>query len=467
MKITFSPKSIEDISNEYVRVRLVAEGKGVRRFVREEGGEWIEIGIGKPADITLRSYIILCRSLIRTARQHKIRKLAVQFDRTPEVFEKLQDFSSEELFSLAAQNFVMANFEFTAFKSKKENVDVQEVLLCGKSDKAVQAAVKEGQLIGESVNATRVLANTPGGDMTPKLLAKAAKQVATGLPVTVQVLGRTQMEKLGMGAILAVSKGSSEEPQFIVMEYKGAAGKPIVLAGKGITFDSGGLNLKPGDGHEMHLDMSGGAAVIQTVALAAKLGLKKHVIGLVPASENMPGNNALRPHDIIKTMSGKTVEVLNTDAEGRLVLADALTYAKRYKPAVVVDVATLTGASMVALGMLASGIMTKDDALADALLTAGDRSGDRGWRLPLWDDHDEMVKSAFADVANTQVGGKGRYGGATEGAAFLWQFAKELECPWAHIDMAPRITSIPSDELGKGAAGDPVRMLISFIRSWK
>ena len=303
--------------------------------------------------------------------------------------------------------------------------------------------------------------------MTPQVLAKAAKQAVTGLPVTVRTLGVPELKRLKMGALLAVGRGSDTPPTFTIMEYKGGAGKPIVLAGKGITFDSGGLNLKSGDGHEMHMDMSGAASIIHAVALAARLKSKKHVIGLIPAAENMPSGGALRPHDIITSLSGKTIEVINTDAEGRLVLADALTYAKRFSPSVVLDTATLTGGSLSALGMHASALLTRDEDLAVQLLSLSETSGDYLWRLPMWDEYEDSVRSIFADVANSQSGGAGRYASATNGVMFLWQFAKELDCPWAHLDIAPRMTSTKGDELAKGAAGEPVRLLYAFIESWK
>jgi leucyl aminopeptidase len=213
--------------------------------------------------------------------------------------------------------------------------------------------------------------------------------------------------------------------------------------------------------------MSGAAAVIHTVALAARLKLKKNVIALIPAAENMPGNNAYRPGDVLRSLSGKTIEVLNTDAEGRLILADALTYAKRLSPAVVIDAATLTGAAVVALGLYANGLMTEDDDLAENLSRFGEESGEYVWRLPLWEEYEPMVKGTFADLTNSATGPYARYGGATEGGMFLWQFAKELSCPWAHLDIAPRMTSAPGDELARGAAGSPVRLLIRFIESWK
>ncbi|MDB5264579.1 MAG: putative cytosol aminopeptidase [Parcubacteria group bacterium] len=465
MKLTFTTNAIEKAPKGYVRVRLTEEPKGTKRSVRAEGNEWIEIGVGKFAEMTERRFVIVCRSIVQAAKQNKAKKIAVQFDATPTLFSNLS-LSAEEASSIASQNFEMAAFEFRTFKTKPKEgwTDVEEILICGATSKSIEAAAKRGQEIGRAVNACRELSNTPGGDMTPKGLAKAAKDAAKGLPITITILSRSQMEKLGMGALLGVAKGSTEEPTFTVMEYKGAAGKPIVLAGKGITFDSGGLNLKPSAHiYEMHMDMSGAASVIHAVALAARLKVKKHVIGLIPAAENMPGNQAMRPGDVLKSLSGKTIEVMNTDAEGRLILADAITYAKRFKPSVVLDVATLTGAAVAALGLHASAVLTRDDSLALQLSELGERSGDYVWRLPMWEEYDDMVKGTFADLANVGVS---RYGGATEGGIFLWQFAKELDCPWAHIDIAPRMTSAPGEELAKGAAGAPVRLLLAFIESW-
>ena len=468
MKIVFPKGTLDDAPQGVVRIRLTEES-GIKRIVREGGAESLEIGAGKGADMTRRKFIILCRKIVRLAKDAKAKRIAVQFDQSPWLFEKLSKESTPEWVSeTAAMNFVMANHEFRSFKSKPKDgwTDVEEILAYGRSDASIQAAAKKGILVGEAVNACRELANTPGGDMTPTTLAKAAKQAVAGLPVKVTTLRKREMEKLSMGAVLGVAKGSSEEPTFTVMEYKGGGkSAPIVLAGKGVTFDSGGLNLKPETGiYEMHMDMSGAASVIHAIALAARLKLKKNVIGLIPAVENMPGNGAYRPGDVLRSMSGKTIEVLNTDAEGRLILADALTYAKRFNPAVVIDVATLTGAAMVALGLHASGLMTRDDSLAKSLEALGEESGDYLWRLPLWDEYEESVRGTFADLANVPGNGSSsRYGGATNGGMFLWQFAKELKAPWAHLDIAPRMTAAPGDELAKGAAGAPVRLLLRFI----
>lgn len=471
MKITFAKTAIDSAPKGYLRVRFSEETRGTKRFVREEGCEWLELGIGKAKDLTNRKFVILVRSMVQAAKQQGARKIAVSFEATPTLWENLSFASEERRGQLFAENVVMANFEFRTFKTKPKEgwKDVEEILLCDAATPAMRAGIKKGLIIGEEVNAARELSNTPGGSMTPKGLAKAAKLAVTGLPVTVQTLDRAALTKLGMGLLAGVGAGSSDEPTFTVMTYKGTkpTEKPIVLAGKGITFDSGGLNIKPSNSiYEMHLDMSGAASVIHAVALAARLKLKKNVIALVPAAENMLGNGATRPGDILTSLSGKTVEVTDTDAEGRLVLADAITYAKRFKPGVVIDVATLTGAAMVALGVHASGLMTRDDALADELLTLGEESGDYVWRLPLWDEYESVIKSDFADLQNHSISG-GRYGGATNGAIFLWQFAKDLGCPWAHLDIAPRMTAARGEELAKGAAGAPVRLLLAFIESWK
>lgn len=469
MKLIFKKGAIESAPKGYMRVRITEESKSTVRLVREGDTLTLELGAGKYAEMNRRKFLILCRAIVQAAKAAETQKLVIDLDRTLALFENLKD-SREDLAQIAAENFEMANYAFNAFKTKPKEGwhDVEEIFLYGATSAAIEKALQKGQEIGKAVNACRTLANTPGGDITPTTLAKAAKDAVKGLPVKITVLRKKEMEKLGMGALLGVAKGSSEEPTFTILEYKGGKGSPIVLAGKGVTFDSGGLNIKTGGGmYEMHMDMSGAAAVIHTIALAARLKLKTPVIGLIPAVENMPGTNAYRPGDILKSLSGKTIEVLDTDAEGRLILADALTYAKRFKPAVVIDVATLTGAVVSALGLHASGLFTREDALAEKLFAAAEESGDYAWRLPLWDEYEDRVKGDFADLKNVPGGSTSRYGGAIDGAMFLWQFAKELECPWAHIDMASRMTEAPNDKLSKGAVGTPVRLLTRFIEQWK
>ena len=463
MKLSFSAAAIAKAPAEYVRVRLT-EGK-VNRVVKDGEAEWLELGVGKFAEVGRRKFLLVCRSIVQMAKAHGMRNVALQVGDRP--FTQLAKIPLKEVGELMAVNFEMANFEFVSYKTPPEDghAFVEEILICGAS-KDMQAGFTKGHIIGAGVNLARELANTPGGDLTPTMLAEEARKAANGLPVHVSVLNRAAIEQEGMGAIGGVAKGSAEEPRFIVMEYAGAKGRPIVLVGKGVTFDSGGLNIKTGDHmYEMHMDMSGGAAAIAACVIAARLKLKKRVIAIVPAVENMSAADAMRPGDILKTLSGKTVEVANTDAEGRLILADALTYAKRFKPAAVLDAATLTGSSIRGLGLRVNALLSRDDALAKVVERAGEESGDYVWRLPLWEEYEENIKSDFADFTNAPSGSAGQ-GDVINAATFLYQFAKDIGAPWAHIDIAPRMTAIPSDKLAKGAAGEPVRLFVRFIEDF-
>lgn len=470
MKLTFAKGDMTEAPKEFVRIALVEEPRGSKHLVREGGMTTLELGAGKGSEMNRRKFVLLCRSIVRTARELKLKKIALQFDKTPQLFKNLGDISPEDISETAAIAYEMANYEHTTFKSKPKDgwPEVEEMRLYGRSYKSIEEATKRGQLVGQGVNAARELSNMPGGDMTPKVLATAAKVAVRGTKATVKVLGRKEMRKLGMGGVLGIAKGSVEEPQFVVVEYKGGGKKkPVVLCGKGVTFDTGGLQVKPGDSmYEMHMDMSGGAAVIHAVALAAKLKLKANVVGLIPAVENSPSGHAVRPGDILKSLSGKTIEILHTDAEGRVILADAITYAKRYDPAVVVDVATLTGAALVALGDQASAVMVSDEALLPTVMQLAEASGDYMWPMPLWEEYDGMTRGKFGDVPNISTMGNSRYGGVIAGGKFLEVFAKELGCPWMHIDMAPKMTAAPNECLAKGAAGAPVRFLLKLVESY-
>ncbi len=428
------------------------------------GQKHLILGIGEKDRITRRKLISVARQAAALARAYRLSKIALSLDDF--LFPNIGIASNEELAEILATNFEMANFEFVDYKTPpKEGWNfVDEIILYGNDRKEIQLGIARGQAIGEAVNATRRLSNTPGGEMTPAILAQEARKAAVGTKVKVTVLDKTEISQLNMGGVIGVSKGSSEEPKFIILEYKGgkAKEKPIVLVGKGVTFDTGGLNVKPGDFmYEMHMDMSGGAAVIYAVILAAKLQMKKNVVGLVPAVENMPSGSSYHPGDVLKSMSGKTIEVLNTDAEGRIILADALEYAKRYNPRLVVDVATLTGGALVALGQRASAIFTPDKNLQDLFCKLGEESGDYVWPLPLWEEYEEEIKGTFGDWANI---GKSKFGQAIHGAIFLKQFAQGY--PWIHIDMAPRMTAIEGEYLSKGAAGAPVRLLAKLLSSF-
>ena len=318
--------------------------------------------------------------------------------------------------------------------------------------------IRTAQAVAAGTVMARHLGNLPPNVCTPSYLAEQALALAAADPaVTANVLETADMEVLGMGALLSVARGSRQPPKLIVLEY-GADNdttRPIALVGKGVTFDSGGISLKPGAGmDEMKFDMCGAASVLGVFRALAELKPAINVVGLIPACENMPDGGALKPGDVVTSMSGQTIEVLNTDAEGRLVLCDALTYAERFKPRAVVDIATLTGACVIALGGVRSGLFASDDGLADALLAAGDRAGDLCWRLPLDDDYAEALKTNFADVAN--VGG--RPAGAVTAAKFLQRFASEFA--WAHLDIAGTAWK---GGAAKGATGRPVGLLVHYL----
>ncbi|SCU76078.1 aminopeptidase A, a cyteinylglycinase [Cupriavidus necator] len=321
---------------------------------------------------------------------------------------------------------------------------------------ATQAAVR-GTAVANGMELTRDLGNLPSNICTPTYLASTARSIAKRHKLKAEVLGRKQIEALNMGAFLAVTKGSEEPPQFIVLRYDGGGAKqaPVVLVGKGITFDTGGISLKPGEGmDEMKYDMCGAASVLGTIQAVAEMGLKLNVIAVVPTCENMPSGIATKPGDVVTSMSGQTIEILNTDAEGRLILCDALTYVERFKPAAVIDVATLTGACIIALGHVNSGLYARSDLLADQLLQAGRRAMDTAWRMPLDDEYQDQLKSNFADMGN--IGG--RPAGSVTAACFLSRFAEKYD--WAHLDIAG--TAWKSGA-AKGATGRPVPLLAQFL----
>ena len=360
--------------------------------------------------------------------------------------------------AILAQAFVFESYRFDAFKSKP---DAPAVLTdvnftAGKKDQAAaEAGVAQGLALGHGMNFTRDLGNTPPNVCTPTYLAEQAIELGKTGKLKVEVLDEPAIAALGMHSFLSVAKGSVEPPKLITMEYKGGKGKPVVLIGKGITFDSGGISLKPGEAmDEMKYDMLGAGTVLGVMKAVAELQLPINVVGIVVTCENMPQGNALKPGDIVTSMSGQTIEVLNTDAEGRLVLCDALTYAARFNPDTVIDIATLTGACIIALGHVAQALYANEDKLAEQLLDAAHVSGDKTWRMPLWDDYQDLLKSNFADMAN--IGG--RPGGSITAACFLARFAKDYN--WAHLDIAG--TAWKSGA-AKGATGRPVPLLVEFL----
>ena len=368
-----------------------------------------------------------------------------------------QDMAWKLMQSALAADYLAYKYTAT-LKARPERVELREVQFSAGNYKG--DALERATAVAAGVALARELGNLPPNICNPAYLADQAIELARRHPeVSVQILEREEMETLGMGALLAVSAGSDNAPKLVVMDYKGGGGKPFVFVGKGITFDTGGIDIKPAAGmEEMKFDMCGAASVFGLMEAVARLKLPLHVIGITPAVENMPDGKSYRPSDVVKTMAGHQVEILNTDAEGRLILCDALTYALRFEPHTLIDIATLTGACVVALGTVATGLMSRDDQLADELLAAGETSTDRAWRLPLWEDYQSQLETGFADFAN--IGGK--YGGAITAGCFLGRFTEGQR--WAHLDIA----GTAWDAGRKGTAtGRPVGMLVQWLLSQK
>lgn len=359
---------------------------------------------------------------------------------------------------LALSNLADASYSYTTTLSKPKTRMLKQVRVSTpNANPALASAVRHAQALVSGVELAKEWANRPANHATPSHLAHAAKDIAKGKAFQCEVLGPKEVAKLGMGAFMAVAQGSAEPLRFIVMRYKGtaAAQAPVVLVGKGITFDTGGISIKPApEMDEMKYDMGGAASVLGVFKALTQLKPTINVVGLIPATENMPDGLAVKPGDVVTSMSGQTIEILNTDAEGRLVLCDALTYAERFKPQAVIDIATLTGACVIALGAVRTGLFSSDDALAQQLHQAGESSGDPCWRMPLDDDYAEGLKSRFADVANVA----GRAAGSVTAAKFLQRFAQSFA--WAHLDIAG--TAWRSGA-AKGATGRPVGLLLQYL----
>ena len=373
----------------------------------------------------------------------------------------------QDIYDLARSLVISAQaslYNFTACKSKNsENKrPLKKITLLADTAanrKTLQKAVDHGQAIANGQTLAKDLSNLPGNICTPTYLADQARDVKRGVrKMKVSILEEKDMEKLGMGSLLSVSRGSRQPAKLIVMEYKGAPAsqKPVVLVGKGLTFDAGGISIKPSANmDEMKYDMCGGASVLGTMKACAELDLPINVVGIVPSSENLPDGDANKPGDIVTSMAGLTIEILNTDAEGRLILCDALTYCEKFDPAVVIDIATLTGACIIALGSHASGLMANDDKLAADITEAGNKSHDRVWQLPIWDDYQSQLDSNFADIAN--IGGRGA--GTITAACFLSRFTEKYK--WAHLDIAG--SAWISGGKDKGATGRPVALLTQYL----
>ncbi|MBI2055821.1 MAG: leucyl aminopeptidase family protein [Candidatus Sungbacteria bacterium] len=464
---SYLPDTAKDTLVRFAKECKRGEGEVKTLRLFEDGIKSIVLfGMGAKEKWNARKHVFIARRMVQYAKGESIKEFSV-----PIPLIRFEKKSLSETAKVFAENAILGNFAFTKYKEMPKEgwpeVHAVNLLVEGGKTAEVLLGIREGAIIGEETNECRALANTPGGDMTPVLLAEAARRSVAKLDVRVNVFDEKKMASLGMGAILGVAKGSVEKPRFIILEYLNGPKnqKPLVLAGKGVTFDTGGLNLKPSNYiYEMHMDMSGGAAVIHGIAAIARLKLPLNAIGLIPAAENMPSGSSYHPGDLLKSLSGKTIEVLDTDAEGRVLLSDALTYGLRYKPGLLIDFATLTGAAHVALGSHMSAVFTRehDQKLQDTLIEVGLQSGDYVWPLPLWDEYLTEIKGTFGDLAN--VGSRDRYGGAIHGAKFLEQFAGDAR--FAHIDIAPRMTTIEGEYLAKGASGVGVRFIVELAKSY-
>jgi leucyl aminopeptidase len=423
------------------------------------------VGLGKEEEFTIERLRQAAGVSCKEARKNKASKICSLLLNT-----QRKGLARNLLAQAAVEGSILSQYRFTRHKTENEkSKTVEEITFLSirddKNDKVLAGAVDSAKKICEAVALARDLISQPGNYATPTFLADEAKKMALASGIKCKILNRKNMEDLGMGGVLGVAQGSEEEPKFIVLEYWRGSKKdaPVVLVGKGLTFDSGGVSIKPGQGmEEMKTDMSGGAAVIGALKAVSDLKLKLNVVGLIPATENMPDGKAIKPGDVLTTMSGKTIEVINTDAEGRLILSDALGYAERYKPSAVIDIATLTGACFTALGQHASGLMGTDKELMDSLVAAGETVGERLWPLPLFDEYDEQIKSDVADMKN--IGGRG--GGAITAAAMLKKFTSKYK--WAHIDIAGTAW-IDKDKpyIPKGAVGVGVRLFLQFLREFE
>lgn len=418
------------------------------------------VGLGKAEDLDAETVRRAAGRGVRVAEGMKLSELTFWLDSS-------WAGELEPMAQAAVEGAVLAAWRFRELKSQEKDeegeVDVSAfTLLLEEEDEAAEAGAKVGLALARGENFARTLQARPGNFATPTHLAEEAKAMAKAMGLKISVLGPKEMEAEKMGALLAVAQGSEEKPRLIVLEHRGGEKEdpPLVLVGKGLTFDAGGISIKPSAGmEEMKYDMSGGAAVLGALQAVAELDIPLNVVGIVPSSENLLNGKAVKPGDVIKTREGKTVEVINTDAEGRLILADALSYGQSFKPAAMVDCATLTGACVIALGHVASAVLGSDEALVEELREAGDRSGERCWPLPLWKEYREQLDSTVADLQN--IGG--RPAGAITAAAFLKEFVGEV--PWAHLDIAG--TAYGEGKLSyqrKGGAGVPTRLLVEWVR---
>lgn len=419
----------------------------------------IIVGLGKKEKFSIDSLREVMASACRFSRKIGAKRVATIVHGAG-----AGGFAPEKCVQALTEGSILGLYTFRKHVTKEpEHGEIDELLIMERDESrlaAFESAVNTGRILAEATNLARDMVNEPANHMTPSDLAEVAREVSADGGLDFSVLDRDEMERLGMGALLGVAQGSRQPPKFMVMSYRGGdpASSPLGLIGKGLTFDSGGISIKPSEHmDEMKGDMAGGAAVIAAMKAIAELKPKINVTGLVPATENLPGGAALKPGDVLKAMSGTTIEVVNTDAEGRLALADALAYANKEGLSPLVDVATLTGSCRVALGDICTGAFSNDDDLVAKVVKAGEEAGEKIWRLPMYEEYKEKNKSDVADIKNTG----GRYGGAITAAQFLAEFAKDT--PWVHLDIAgPFLSDKERGYLAKGGTGVGVRTLVNL-----
>ncbi len=421
----------------------------------------ILVGLGKKSTVTLETIRQAMGSAAKRVRQAKVQSFTVALPTvTP------SGMSSLEVAQAMVEGAILGSYQFTVYRSEATSdhtVAEMKVLIPQNSQlREVAEGIRRGVATAEATVFVRDLCNHPSNVLTPTMVADEAKAIAKAEKITIKILEQKDMERLGMGALLGVARGSQEPPKFIILEYNGAKKKderPVVLVGKTITFDTGGISLKPAENMEhMKADMTGGAEVLAAIRAAARLKLPLRLISILPVAENMPGGRAMKPGDIVMTLAGKTVEVQNTDAEGRLILADGLAYAMRYKPAALIDIATLTGACVVALGQFAIGMFGNDVTLKEQVHRSGQKAGERVWEMPLWEEYFEQLKSDVADMRN--IGGRG--GGMITAALFLSKFVGN--CPWVHLDIASTDWSERERAyVPKGPSAIGTRLLLQYL----
>lgn len=415
------------------------------------------VGLGREQEFKDKAFLAAVYTVFKAIQKTAITDVSLFLMDTP-VKDRGMDWKVSQTVIAATS----CAYRFDQLKSKpegdKQNLRKIVLNISNRAELPVcETALQQGLATAQGMNLARNLGNLAPNICTPTYLAAQAKEIARKYKLKASILEEKDMEKLGMGSLMAVARGSDQPAKLIVLEYQGYGKKddPIVLVGKGVTFDTGGISLKPpAEMDEMKFDMSGAASVLGTLNAIAEMKLPINVVGIIPATENMPSGRATKPGDVVTSLSGQTIEILNTDAEGRLILCDALTYAERFNPKLVIDIATLTGACVIALGNFTTGLISNDDELAKQLLSAGELAADRAWQLPLWDEYQDLLKSNFADMAN--IGG--RAAGTITAACFLSRFTKKYR--WAHLDIAGTAWKSGKE---KGSTGRPVPLLTQFL----